>query len=104
MVHTITKKGTCRLGRVQVEDWTKVYPGVTFYSVVLYATLQANPQRCHGLRGGESARIDFNYHTESEANDAYEFLMAGGDPHELTDALSMNPYWTDWDTEHCIPR
>jgi len=102
--HKITRKDTCRLGKVQVEDWTQVYPGVTFYTVALYAILQTNQQWHYGLRGGESARIAFDYRTQQEADAAYNFLMEGGDPHELVEALCMNPYWTDWDTEHCIPR
>lgn len=103
MAHTITRKGECRLGRVQVEDWTKVYPGITYYTVALYATLQANPRQSYFLRGGERARISYDYETEAEANAAFDFLMDGGDPHELGKP-SMSQYWTDWDTEHCIPH
>lgn len=103
MGHTITKKGECRLGRVQVEDWTKVYPGITYYTVALYTELERQP-RCKYIQYDGRRRLSYDYTTEEEANAAFDFLMAGGDPHELSDAFDKGPYWTEWDMEHCIPR
>ena len=110
MAHRITKKGTCRLGKVQVEDWTGVYPELDFlhHTVALYARLAANPEKSYVLRGGEVARISFNVPTADDAEQAYEHLMAGGDPHDVMDEpncyFDMGPMWTKRDTELCIPH
>lgn len=103
MAHTITRKGECRLGRVQVEDWTKVYPGITYYTVALYTELETQP-RDRYIQYEGCRRLSYDYKTEDEANAAFDFLMGGGDPHELSGAFDKGPYWTDWDVEHCIPH
>ena len=102
-VHKVTRKGECRLGRVQVEDWTEVYPDILFYTVALYTELDAQP-KCKWLKYDGKRRLAYDYKTEAEANAAYDFLMDGGDPHELSAAFDKGLYWTDWDVEHCIPH
>ena len=110
MAHKITKRGTCRLGKVQIEDWTEVYPDLpNMHIVALYAELTANPEHSYLLRGGETARISFDYPTPEEAERAYEHLVAGGDPHDLIDEYhnwewNMGPNWTSRDTEMYIPH
>jgi hypothetical protein len=105
--HEIVTKSDCRLGRVQIEDWSKVYPGLQkTYTVALYATLQATPHyRPTFLYGGESARFAFNFATMAEARDCYLCMCDGCDPHDWADALDMgNPYWNDGDTAMCLPH
>lgn len=104
--HEIIKKSTCRLGRVQIEDWSKVYPGLQkTYIVALYATLQATPHhRPTFLYGGESARFAFKFARMDEARDCFWCMRDGCDPHDWADALDMNPYWSDDDTAICLPH
>ena len=103
MGHKITKRGECRLGRVQVENWTEVYPGILYYEVALFTELLTQPRNKYIKYDGRR-RLTYDYKTEAEANAAFDFLMAGGDPHELSDAFDKGLYWSEWDVEHCIPH
>ena len=104
MSYKISHRGECRVGRVQVEDWTSVYPNIPKeYITVLFTTLLAIPRNSY-LRDTEHWRIEFHYDTMDEAIAARDHLMNGGDPHDLTDAMYMSRRWTDWDIEHCLPH
>ena len=105
-MHEIVVKSECRLGKVQIEDWHEVYPGLCKpYTVALYATLQATPHyRPTFLYGGESARFAFNFASMDEARDCYLCLRDGCDPHDWSDALCMNASWNDEDTTMCLPH
>lgn len=105
--HEIVAKSACRLGRVQIEDWSPVYPGLAEpYTVALYARLAETPEHDNALmRRGCTCRFAFHFPRMEDARDMFYCVKAGGDPHDWIDDLGpMGTMWTDEDTRRCLPH
>lgn len=105
--HEIVAKSACRLGKVQIEDWSPVYPGLDYpYTVALYAPMAETPSHpCTPYRRGDSARFGFHFERMEDARDMYYCIKAGGDPHDWLDHFAgMGVRWTEEDTRRCLPH